>query len=208
MSAHASTLHIIPTTSNNSEDSNLRKFIFFNSHPPATASLVGLEITALYKAFVMTAPGPPLSAYTISPVNPSSTTDISQVVAMLNATFDGESSRFQRAYYAEPYPAKEERETSYSRRLIDGLTNKGKKGWQVKLEDEVVGVMIWQPPGVGYHLFDTNTSGSDSRETTVSKDQTGSGELYEYIDPVGWNSLYGKMQAARDKVHEGRPGCW
>jgi hypothetical protein len=157
----------------------------------------------------MTTSRPPLSAYAISPINPSSTTDIAQVVAMLNATFDGETSRFQRAYYVEPYPFKEKRETSYSRRLIDGLTN---KGWQVKLEDEVVGVMIWQPPGVGYHLFDTETK-TKTNESTPSgsasiSDQTGPGELYEYIDPAGWNSLYGKMQAARTKVHEGRPGCW
>ena len=127
---------------------------------------------------------------------------------MLNATFDGESSRFQRAYYVEPYPDKEQRETSYSRRLIDGLTNKGKKGWKIKLEDEVVGVMVWQPPGVGYHLFDAGTDEPQLSGTTATNNQTDPGELYEYVDPAGWNSLFGKMQATRNKTHDGRPGCW
>jgi hypothetical protein len=158
----------------------------------------------------MTAQNPPLSAYTISPIDPSSSTDIPSIVTMLNKTFDGETSQFQRAYYVDPYPTKEQRQTSYSRRLIYGLTEQGKKGWKVQLEDEVVGVMIWQPPGVGYHLFDTSSDTAESSDTTkaVTTNQTGPGELYEYIDPKGWNTMIGNMQRARDKIHKGRGGCW
>jgi hypothetical protein len=153
--------------------------------------------------------GPPLSAYTISPIDPSASTDVASIVTMLNKTFDGETSQFQRAYYVDPFPTRDQRETSFKRRLVHGLTKQDKKGWKVKLENDVVGMMIWQPPGVRYHLFDTSNNTVDSSEVTLRPThQTGPGELYEFIDPNGWNAMVGNMQKARDRIREGREGCW
>ena len=136
--------------------------------------------------------------FRIEPLDGSSKDDMLEAGRLADTAFDSDTSQFSMTYLKHPYPGAESRIQGVAKRLADGL-GKGKVAWKAVRDEpghekdgEMAGFSIWQPPGVGFTIFDTT-----DREQLTDEQQ----DLYENVDLEGWNRLFGAMQESRKTLH-------